>query len=291
MIKLISVDLDGTLLNEKGAIDSDLPGSLAAVQDRGVTVVVNTGRDYRSASRIARAAGITGGMICCNGSCGYDGEGRILFDHPLPVDVVKKVEGMLAWEGFTLSYFTRGGQFMLLNLKEYQNYFREELMPLILSHEGSIKDAIAEVENWWQEQQFCRREYLEKEKIYKLNAVWHQKEEAAARVVKQMQSMEGVTIACTNMGDMEITMPGVDKGSGLLEYAKAQGIQLSETMVIGDSENDLPAMELPGVCSVAMGSAKEVIRSRCKYCTAGKAEGGVKKVLDGLIKQMDRGEE
>ena len=286
MIKLISVDLDGTLLNGQGTVDPDTADSVARVQERGVEIVVNTGRDYPSARRIAQEGNIRGGIICCNGSASYDGEGRQLSDHPLPLDVVKRVERILAEEGFILSYFTYGGEHMLLNLQEYQSYFKKVIFPMVLGRGRCTADAAAEVENWWKELHFCSREQLEQEKIYKLNAICYGREEAAARAVKRLQSSEDLTATCTNMGDMEITMPRIDKGRGLMEYAKARGIAPDEIIVIGDSENDLPALLLPGVHSVAMGNAKDTIRRRCKYVTAGNGEGGVKMVLDGLINQM-----
>ncbi len=287
MIKLISIDLDGTLLNEESSVDPDVKGPIARIQDKGVRIVVNTGRDYSSASRIAKEAGIRGGIICCNGSEIYDGEGRQLSSHPLPADLVRRVEAVLEEEGFVLSYFTHSGQYMLLNHQEYQCYSQEVLLPLILSHGRSAGKAAAELEAWRRELQFVAREQLEGEHIYKLNAVCYRMEEAAGRVMEKLRSAEGVTAVCTNMGDMEITMPRIDKGSGLLEYMKELDIAPGEVLVMGDSENDLPAMLLPEVCSVAMGNAKETIRSRCRYSTAGNGEGGVRKVLLGLLESME----
>ena len=283
MIKLISIDLDGTLLNQENKVEPDMKETIAEIQDRGIRIVVNTGRDYRSASRIAGEAGIRGGIICCNGSEIYDGEGKQVASHPRPADLVRRVEALLEEEGFILSYFTHSGQYMLLSLQEYRRYSREVLLPLILSHGHSAEKAAAELETWRKELRFCKRQELERKQIYKLNAVCYRMEEAAKRVTGKLVSAEGVTAVCTNMGDMEITMPRINKGSGLLEYIQDLDITLGEILVMGDSENDLPAMLLPGICSVAMGNAKETIQSRCKYCTAGNGEGGVKKVLKGLL--------
>lgn len=49
MIKLISIDLDGTLLNQENKVEPDMKETIAEIQDRGIRIVVNTGRDYRSA--------------------------------------------------------------------------------------------------------------------------------------------------------------------------------------------------------------------------------------------------
>ena len=95
MIKLISIDLDGTLLNQENKVEPDMKETIAEIQDRGIRIVVNTGRDYRSASRIAGEAGIRGGIICCNGSEIYDGEGKQVASHPLPADLVRRVEALL----------------------------------------------------------------------------------------------------------------------------------------------------------------------------------------------------
>ena len=45
MIKLISIDLDGTLLNQENKVEPDMKETIAEIQDRGIRIVVNTGRD------------------------------------------------------------------------------------------------------------------------------------------------------------------------------------------------------------------------------------------------------
>ena len=53
---------------------------------------------------------------------------------------------------------------------------------------------------------------------------------------------------------LEVVAQGINKGKALEKLCQAWNIPLEETLVFGDSENDLPLFE-HGACSVAMGNA------------------------------------
>ena len=57
MIKLISLDLDGTLLDPKGRVTDASRAAIAEARAAGLRVVINTGRDCHEAAWFARETG------------------------------------------------------------------------------------------------------------------------------------------------------------------------------------------------------------------------------------------
>lgn len=75
-----------------------------------------------------------------------------------------------------------------------------------------------------------------------------------------------------------MTATGVDKGSALANVADAYGVPLSRVMMIGDSENDLPALQIAGV-AVAMGNAEPEVLATAHHTVDHVDEGGLLEAL------------
>ena len=67
-MRLVAIDIDGTLYTSGHAIPPDVPPYLRQLEDRGVMVVLCTGRRYRSALPIARETGVRSPMILHSGA-------------------------------------------------------------------------------------------------------------------------------------------------------------------------------------------------------------------------------
>ncbi|HEX6578498.1 MAG TPA: HAD family hydrolase, partial [Jiangellaceae bacterium] len=70
--RLIATDLDGTVLRSDGTVAPRTVTTLRAAEERGITVVVATGRPPRWMRPVADALGHTGLAICANGAIVYD---------------------------------------------------------------------------------------------------------------------------------------------------------------------------------------------------------------------------
>jgi Cof subfamily protein (haloacid dehalogenase superfamily) len=83
--KLIALDLDGTTLDPSGHIADRTKRAVAAVQARGIGVVVVTYRAYRSSKPFVRELGLHLPLICVNGALVKDAsDDRLLEEYPLP---------------------------------------------------------------------------------------------------------------------------------------------------------------------------------------------------------------
>lgn len=84
-IKLIALDMDGTLLNNEGDIS---PGNREAIQlanDRGVEVVLSTGRFIKSVRHYAKTLNLSSYFITTNGSEVWHGLDQVIERHVIPV--------------------------------------------------------------------------------------------------------------------------------------------------------------------------------------------------------------
>lgn len=65
MVKLIAVDLDGTLLNEENRISQRNLEAIKFAQSNGVEVVIATGRAHFDVQEIFKDTGLKTWIICC----------------------------------------------------------------------------------------------------------------------------------------------------------------------------------------------------------------------------------
>ena len=68
----------------------------------------------------------------------------------------------------------------------------------------------------------------------------------------------GVSFVSGGIGNIEIIRKGAGKGSALLKLGELLGIEASEIMAVGDSENDLDMIRKAGL-GVAMANSEEIL--------------------------------
>lgn len=72
----------------------------------------------------------------------------------------------------------------------------------------------------------------------------------------------------------EVMIPGVTKGTGLRYAAEHWGVDIEDTIAIGDSDNDIAMLQEAGT-AVAMGNGTESVKSIADFVTSGVDEGGI----------------
>ena len=83
-----------------------------------------------------------------------------------------------------------------------------------------------------------------------------------------------LSFAFAEGASLEMNAAGVTKASGLHALASHLGIAMTETVGIGDADNDRAMLEAAGL-SVAMGNAAEDIKALCDVVTADNDHNGV----------------
>jgi len=113
-IKLIALDVDGTLLNSKKAVPEANQQAIRQAIARGVKVTLATGRAFPSAMALVRELNIdTAPLICNNGALIKDAEGREWWSRRMDLDIARQIARWADAEGHALitvvedwSYYT-----------------------------------------------------------------------------------------------------------------------------------------------------------------------------------------
>ncbi|WP_084783484.1 Cof-type HAD-IIB family hydrolase [Paenibacillus sp. FJAT-26967] len=98
----------------------------------------------------------------------------------------------------------------------------------------------------------------------------------------ELASWGVLEITNSHPNNLELNPKGVSKASGIEEVCKLLGIQMSEVIAMGDSENDIAMIRAAGL-GVAMGNAQEGVKRIADLITVTNEEDGVAKVIQEYV--------
>lgn len=124
MIKCVAIDMDGTLLTKDHEITEENMTAIKAAQDKGVEVVIATGRSYPEAIYLLKEAGINCPVICANGAEVRSPEGEIVADNPLKKEIAKDALKVLSDSNIYVEF---------LQVKEFIQPIRKEASAILKS--------------------------------------------------------------------------------------------------------------------------------------------------------------
>jgi Cof subfamily protein (haloacid dehalogenase superfamily) len=284
MIKCIATDMDGTLLNSVQQISQANKEAILKAQAQGVEVVVATGRSYQEATYVLSEAGLSCPVICVNGAEIRSKEGDVLSATPIGKQLARKVASRLAEKEVYFEVYTNQGAFtidpdkavsILVDIVMSAN--PEANQAEIIEAAGArIRDGlIHKIEDY--ELLFAD----EDSQIYKLLAFSFDRDRLEA-ANQSLADLGDLAVASSGHENLEITNRHAQKGIALESFVTAKGIDLAETMAIGDNYNDVSMFAKAGR-SVAMGNANYEIKSLCDVITETNEESGVAKAILEVI--------
>ncbi|MDO5416807.1 MAG: Cof-type HAD-IIB family hydrolase [Lachnospiraceae bacterium] len=274
-IRLLAVDMDGTLLSPDGTVSRANADAIRSIQQAGVRVAVCTGRSFHDASLPVKAAGLVCDFICMNGAACYGKDGKQTGKITIPVGKQRRILELA--EEFGLATDLMGEDCSYTT--QTREAFRE-------SYEAGILLPMAELDFASVEERFTflSRQELEARgvDIYKIS-VMHRSSELLGEVRAVLEAEGGLALAASHETNLEITSSFAQKGRALVEYAKKNQIELHEIMAIGDSGNDVSMLSLPLGFSVSMGNAMEEAKRAARFETKTNAQDGVAWALEELL--------
>ncbi|WHY77533.1 Cof-type HAD-IIB family hydrolase [Neobacillus sp. WH10] len=280
MVKIIASDMDGTLLNSVQQISVENKEAILKAQAQGVEFVVATGRSYQEAIYVLREAGLKCPIICVNGAEVRSKEGDILSATPITKHKAREVAEKLRELDIYFEVYTNKGAFTVDPDKAIST-----LVDIIISaNPEADRDEVAYAAGARLREGLVQiiedYEILfadENIQIYKLFTFSFNSDKLAA-ASNTLMDFEGLAISTSGHENLEITANQAQKGIALESFAKSRGIDISETMAIGDNYNDVSMFERAGR-SVAMGNANYEIKALCDVITDTNNEHGVAKAI------------
>jgi Cof subfamily protein (haloacid dehalogenase superfamily) len=267
-IRMIALDIDGTLVGDDLTIGLDTLAAVRAARDRGVIVTLVTGRMVSSALRFARELGLDAPLI------GYQGGlirampvqdsrrlGRLLLHTPLSAPVAREIVSWTRAHGLDphLNHLER---FILRaddpHADDYSAFMgaRAELAP----------DLLAAITH----------------PITKVLAVGEPPlpTELAPLARERFTGVADVTISHPRF--LEFVAPGVSKGRAIRWLARRYRIPLGATLAIGDQWNDVEMLAEVGH-GTAMPTAPEAVRAVARYIAPPLSDEGVARMIEALV--------
>lgn len=268
-IRLLVIDIDGTLLNPEGKITARTLAAVRAAQEAGIVVTLATARRYCNTVQIARELGIEAPLILYDGALIVGSpHATILHSHPLPADVAQQAVELLV---------------------------RHDLQPVV--HPATdLKEETwtgpADLDNFWLEAYFTLYADQVRRMPYEklctghpspLRVVAFDSEEHIMPLIPELASLDcsWITIKRGSFGCAEIAFMERDcsKASAVAALARLLDIPLQQVMALGDNNNDMQMLQVVG-WGVAMGHAPDTVKAVAQAVTASNAEDGAAQAIE-----------
>ncbi|EEL52445.1 Cof-type HAD-IIB family hydrolase [Bacillus cereus] len=285
ILKLIALDMDGTLLSSNLEISKENLQAIRTAQAAGHIVMICSGRAKEDALKLLEEYRLSIPVGASNGAIVYV-DGKVINARCLQNDKVYKLAKLLESEGFPYKLYTNKGVYA-------PSTWQEKVMHAFEENKHALEVSLEELERITEKQKkanlitdFKKIEdvvdnpELEVSKFFILtfNA------EHRSQLLHVLQKDTEIMVTASAPTNLEIMDKHGHKGNGLQEMASYFNIPIQDTIAIGDNFNDVPMLEVAGL-SVAMGNAEEDVKKLCDVVTLTNDEHGVAHAIEQYVLQ------
>lgn len=288
MYKLVAIDLDGTMLNKYGIITENTKNVIKKVQEKGVEVIIASGRPINSVKNFSKEINSHNYFISGNGAITYDIKNdKILYENILNKNKVLQVIKICEENSIYYNVYTENG-IIAKNLNYNTLYYYKEN----LNKSEENKTHINIVESIY--------DYIEKrdEKILKImicdgskpifNSIMKKIREITDIEILDVSHMsrkiikQGTEEIALEYFYTEISAKDVDKWNALEKLIEIMNITKDEVVTIGDNANDIKMLKNAGF-GVAMGESAPYVKESADVVTESNDDDGVAVILEKLF--------
>ncbi|WP_430602937.1 HAD superfamily hydrolase [Enterococcus sp. DIV0724b] len=273
MIKLVAIDLDGTLLNSKKEISERNKQALAKAKAAGVKIVICTGRPLAAIGIYLDALNLrdngdysitfNGGLVQKNDT------GEIIEKASMPLENVHDLFELAAALNVPLDILSDGLVLQLPTTQNYESLYSQ--LNTLLTYESYELDQLTADRIYNKAVIAVEQTYLD-EQIKKIPSPFYDRYE----IIKTRSNL------------LEFMPKGITKAYGISLLARDLGIKQEEIMTIGDEENDLPMIEYAGL-GVAMENAVARVKDLADVITDTNDNDGVAQAVEKFVLEPLKG--
>ena len=270
-IKLIAMDIDGTLLDSSAQLSAENSSAIAEAAERGIEILLVTGRRFDFARSVSDLLPCCLHLIVSNGALIKSKTGETHQRLLLPSAVARRVvDATPQFRAEAAVVFDRPGQ----------------------------KQVFLERVDWDDAQRgrYLRRNHEHIAEITPLSACFNGEDpiqvgfvgkcepiRAVKSVLEALPFTSAFTLSMTEYEDRDLSIldvmrRGVTKGFALAEWAQRRGIRREEIMAIGDNWNDREMLDYAGF-PVVMGNSVEELKLQGWTVTLSNEENGVAEAI------------
>ncbi len=293
-IRLVALDLDGTLLNHEGKITPRTRSALQSAVDRGVVIVPTTGRPLGNLPPVAAQLPGVRYAITSNGAAVWDlgadplaavysrysnaaqrrtAEPVCLLHRLMPVRTARAAFALFMEYPGGMGIFSNGYSIKDQAGVDFQAARWARLHSTEARQPNDGRFLVVRDLNEW-----MSRHAHEVEK----QCLFFADPEQVAGALQRFRAMPDIEVVQGSPENIEVTAAGVDKGEAVLALADALGIDRAATLAVGDSENDRAMLEKAGVSAVMANGIPEV-KALADYVSEADCDhDGVAEILEKL---------
>ena len=274
-VRLIVLDLDGTLLDSSGTVPPGNMHALCEAARRGIHLAFCSGRfpDDISyfASRFPSEISKSISILALNGSCALESPyGPLLWTQHIAGDDVRRSVSILREAKCVYALFCDHDLFVH---EIERGVFTDDF------YWGSHMTDPPSRTCIWRDR---GEDMLISRGVSKIVALDVQDPDRLHDVQRRIESMlPHLEYSSSWRGNFEINPPSIHKGYAVESLARRLQLPLSTVMAVGDQTNDLPMLRSAGI-PVAMGNAPEMVRKVCRYLTLDHDACGVQAAVEAL---------
>lgn len=256
--KLICIDIDGTLLDEKKRLLPSVKQAISDVAKKGVLIALASGRMPAGVELVERELEIPCIKICNAGSYILL-DGKCISSAHISIDTMKRMDREIAQKNQVPLWIFRERDWYVTKV---DSYVEREIQIVLQQPQIAQAEHLAKQ---WAKEAGEPNKMLIAAKSEKIPMIYQQIKE------RNWSDME---IACSSQDFIEIFPKGINKGTALITICKKLGISLEDTVAFGDQELDIPMIEVAGL-GIAMGNSIEAVKEKANIVTKTNNEAGV----------------
>lgn len=272
-IKLVGLDLDGTVLGKDRVLTQRTIDALALAASKGVNLVIDSGRAFSVVPKEIRELPFMRYYVLCNGAEIYDKQrDETIYRAEIPLQKALKIyDDLTAYPEVYLDCYMSDGSWA-----RAEDYLKIDSFVSDQSHRDVLHNTREPVPDF--------RDALVKrgKPVYKLQTIYMNTHIRNAEREKMEKLYPEMNITTSYPYNLEINALEATKGGGLLKLAEILGLERDQVIAFGDSENDLSMIQCAGT-GYAMENAAPDIKLAADKIAPPNFEDGVAQVLEALF--------
>lgn len=267
-IKIVALDLDGTTLNHFGEISPRTIKAFHDAMERGVHIVICTGRTFDSLPRELFSIDGLEYIVTSNGAqITRLADMRTIYENNISPESVELIVDLLRGETYSVEIFVKGRAYIAK--EEYEMYLREG---------SSFRDVQYVISTRNPVEHFFDFALAHRDEIENINISFPEMDDRA-QIMKMLSPVENITLTTSFVHNIEIGGATTSKAEALRYLMGELGLTEKALMAAGDSHNDLAMIQLAEI-GVVMGNASDEMKAYADYVADDCGNDGVAKAIE-----------
>ncbi|MBQ3931915.1 MAG: HAD family phosphatase [Firmicutes bacterium] len=275
-IKIIALDLDGTLLTTDKRLTEENRRALERAAEKGIEIVPSTGRFYKGMPEVIKDLDFIHYAITINGAEVLDlRKNKVIYGSDIPLDTALYLNDRFDALGVAHDVYVQSIGYMDRRFLDHiEDYLPD---PIYCSTLRGMRVPLDDV----------RAFMIETGKNIQKVQIFSKSVDVLLQTGEYIRQNFPELIATSSLkNNLEVNNAKANKGDALRALTDYLGLRSENTMAFGDGGNDLPMLRAAGV-SVAMGNSLQTLKDEADYTTLTHDQSGVaymiNKLLDGEL--------